>query len=207
MGPELVGVTHGLFLLCSPTPTTPYRCGVFLCLPSCPDPTPFLPHPKSRDLCTALESWEKAATGGGKGKTEGTSCDLCLPSPLTCSAAFQRVEFSTSWPPTHTQFPLKPPPFPSLCLPASYPSFYSILKGGDPTSERKEMGIWHGVSRGLWRLETQDTPVVASEMEGEDMVCTQPSVPHAHLVPGSAWACLASLHTSHSTAKPAQLGD
>lgn len=102
-------------------------------------------------LCTALESWEKAATGGGKGKTEGTSCDLCLPSPLTCSAAFQRVEFSTSRPPTHTQFPLKPPPFPSLCLPASYPSFYSILKGGDPTSEMKEMGIWHGVSRGLWR--------------------------------------------------------
>lgn len=50
-------------------------------------------------------------------------------------------------------------------------------------------------------------PSCSLRVEGGDPVPTQPALPHTHLVPGSARACLASLHTSHSTAKPVQLGD
>lgn len=50
-------------------------------------------------------------------------------------------------------------------------------------------------------------PSCSLRVEGGDPVPTQPALPHTHLVPGSAWACLASLHTSHSTAKATQLGD
>lgn len=98
---------------------------------SCPDPTSFLPHSKSRGLCTTLESWEKAATGGGKGKTEGTSCDLCLPSPLTCSAAAQLPLSMWSFPyqgPPHTfSFlqNLRPSP-PFVFLPLTLPSTLSL---------------------------------------------------------------------------------
>lgn len=46
--------------------------------------------------------------------------------PLSCLLA--RVVFHTRGAPT--QFPPKPPPFPSLCLPVSSPSFYpSLLRG------------------------------------------------------------------------------
>lgn len=129
----------------------PRWCGVLICLPSCLDPTPFLPFPKPRGLCTALESWGKAETGGGKGRAKGTGWDLCLLSPLTHSAASQHVEFSTPGGPP-TQFPPKPPPFPSFCPPASSPSSYpSLLRGGGASGGGKGTGICHGVGRGLGR--------------------------------------------------------
>lgn len=76
-----------------------------------------------------------------------------------------------------------------------------LLVGG---GNRHLAWSWQESWKRLW---TQYTPDVASKMEGEDLVPTQPALPHTHLVPGSARACLASLHNSHSTAKPAPLGD
>ena len=61
------------------------------------------------------------------------------------------------------------------------------------------MGIWHGVGRGLGRGQEPRTSQL--QKEHRDPVPTQPALPNTRPVPGSAWACLASLHTSRSSAQ------
>lgn len=52
---KLTGVTHGPFLLCTLLLLPGGCCGVLLCPPSCPDPTPFLPSPTTSHV---LEQWQ-----------------------------------------------------------------------------------------------------------------------------------------------------
>ena len=119
-------------------------------------------------------------------------------SPLTHSAASQHGVFHTREAPLsflqnlHPSLPL------SCVLPFLLP--VPLLKGrGDCRGQGRGGGNGHlawSWQRSWKRSGTQDIPVAE---EGRDPVSTQPTWPHTrHPVPGSAWACLASLHTSHS---------
>lgn len=116
--------------------------------------------------------------------------------PHSCLSAARGV-FHTRAPPLSFLQNLRPSLPLSSCAP---PPPSSLGRGLCPGAG---MGIWHRVLRVLqksYRLRT------SPEMEGRDPVPTQPALPHTHPVPGSAWACLASLHTSRSTAQTAWPG-
>lgn len=113
--------------------------------------------------------------------------DLRLWSPLTHTAAW---EFSTAGGPHWASS--KPPPFPPFVfLPPPLP-----LPNLSPlgTHRVREEAVWR--QQGLWRLLGTGYPS-PSLWDGRQRSHRAHPTP---LVPGSAWACLASLHSCHSTA-------